>query len=125
MEQSGFFDETLQYVKEYHTETGTVLVKQIERLKVGQKGKGFQDLKLSVKTTVNTSGTTIVGETLFVAHGRFRDMGTGSGGRGGKRTPAKWYSPGYYARMAALQGVVNVRIAERASDVVLNQLRQI
>jgi hypothetical protein len=125
MEAENFFDSTLAYVEDYHRETGNVLVKQIERLKVGRKGKGNEELKLSVKTNVRTSGTTIIGETLFVAHGRFRDMGTGSGGRGGNRTPAKWYSPAYYARMAALQGVVNVRVAETASKAVLNQLRMI
>lgn len=118
-----FFEDTKAYVEEYHAKTATVLTGQIDRLKVGLKGKGQEDLKVSVRTSVETNGSTIIGKTFFLLHGRFRDMGTGSGGRGGNRNPAKWYSPAYYGRLSALQGVVNVKVAETASSTVLNLLR--
>lgn len=120
-----FLQKTYDYVREYHLHTGEVLRREITRLNVGEKGNGQEVLLRSVKVDVSLSGTAIVGETIFVTHGRFRDMGTGSGGRGGNRKPAKWYSKPYFGRMSRLQEVVNLKIVEKASRVVMDELKKI
>lgn len=127
MEAEKFFDETLAFVEDYHNKgTKEAILKAVDRMKVGAKGQGMQDLKLSVRTEVRQSGTTIIGETFFLTYGRFRDMGTGSGGRGaGKRRPAPFYSKPYYARLNALMGVVNVKVAETAAETVMSKLNDI
>lgn len=121
MESQNFLQDTFRYVEDYHTKTGEIIQKEAKRLKVGAKGDGNYSLQLSVSTTVRQQGNLIIGETSFRTYGRFRDMGTGSGGRE-SRKPAKFYSPPYFGRLTALQGVVNLQMAELAGEIITNKL---
>jgi hypothetical protein len=116
--------ELLQYVSEYNRKTADVVKSVISKLKVGDKGSSLYLLRNSVRTHTYEASGTIYGEIYFKTYGRYRDMGTGSGGRSARKA-AKFYSRPWYGRHEYLQGVVQSKIIETGARILHQNLDNI
>lgn len=127
--------DVVELVEEWSDRTNKILKQQMKRLKVGDKGDGAKALFFSLRSNVYAKfGDKVQMDLSFLEHGRFRDMGAGSGKNGkiesmatnlgiatkkkSNRKPAKWYSKPFYGRLNALMGVVSGNIQEAVVETL-------
>ncbi|RNI27674.1 hypothetical protein EFA69_16275 [Rufibacter immobilis] len=133
--------DVFELVEEWADRTDRILKEQMKRLKVGEKGGGDKELFFSLRSNVYAKyGDKVQMDLSFIEHGRFRDMGAGSGKKAKIETmagnlalatasarkrkgrkPAKWYSKPFYGRLNALLGVVSGEVQE----VIIETLKEV